>query len=200
MHINDKVTDEELAVLVSSGDAEAGELLIKRYKDKVRAKAGLYFMLGADREDVVQEGMIGLFKAVRAYDPERGASFSTFAEHCISAQILKAVRAAGRLKHAPLNNAVSLHRPADGGDGQTLADTLAAGFDADPEELAVLAEAERAIGDEKSGLLSALERQVFSALREGKGYRQIAEELGRPPKSVDNAIQRIRNKIRSLFD
>ncbi len=195
----ENMTDEELASLASRGDAGAGEFLIQRYKDSVRAKAGLYFMLGADREDIVQEGMIGLFKALRSYDPARGASFRTYADRCIGSQILKAVRSAGRLKHAPLNSALSLQEPAGEGRQDTIEDTIAAGFDADPEELAVLAEVESAISDENGGLFSAFERQVFTGLREGKSGRQIAEELGRPVKSVDNATQRIRNKIRALF-
>ncbi len=197
--ILEKKSDEELASLASRGDTGAGELLIQRYKDSVSARAGLYFMLGADRDDIVQEGMIGLFRAVRSYDPARGASFRTYTDRCIRAQVLKAVRSAGRLKHAPLNSALSLQDPAPQDSGQTIADTIAAGFEADPEELAVLAEAERMIASEKSGLFSTFERQVFQMLREGKSYREIAEELGRSPKSVDNAIQRVRNKIRALF-
>ena len=192
-------TDEELAALASRGDTEAGEFLIHRYKNSVRAMAGLYFMLGADRDDIVQEGMIGLFKAVRGYDPSRGASFRTFADRCIRGQILKAVRSAGRQKHAPLNGALSLQDPSDGDGSETIADTLTAGDEADPAALAVLAEVEHAINDENSGLFSSLERQVFSGLCAGKNYREIAEELGRSPKSVDNAVQRVRAKVRTLL-
>ena len=195
----EKMTDEELAASASLGDAEAGGLLMQRYKDAVRSKAGLYFMLGADRDDIVQEGMIGLFNAVRTFDAGKNTSFATYADRCISNQIISAVRAAGRKKHSPLNSAVSLQQPGRGEDGEALADILAAGSDADPEAAAVLAEAEAAIFGEDSRLFSGFERKVFSALCEGESYSEIAAATGRSPKSVDNAVQRIRRKLRPLL-
>jgi len=198
------LSDEKLWELSSEGDRDAQDELLSRYKDLVIKKARLYFMLGAEHDDIVQEGMIGLFKAIRGYDPERGASFRTFAELCVDSQILNAIKSAGRLKNMPLNSAFSLDAPAegepgaDGAAGQTLGELLPAGSESDPESAALYGELEALISG-ASGL-SAMESSVLSGLLDGRDYREIAADLGKTPKQIDNAIQRIKRKLsRSIF-
>lgn len=195
------LTDEELAVLAAGGDESASDELMGRYKDTVKVKSKLYYMLGADREDIVQEGMIGLFNAIQSYDASKGAGFKTFADLCISRRILSAVKSAGRKKNAPLNEALSLDKPAsDEPGGQTIGDVIPANDGSNPEDAVILAELSRLVTDSESDLLSGFEHQVLRRLYEGKGYRQIAEEMGVAPKSVDNAIQRIRKKLKTFFE
>lgn len=194
----DSISDEELVEMVRSGDAEAENALIDRYKETARARASLYYMLGADSDDVIQEGMVGLIRAIRSYDPARGASFATFAGICINRRILSAVKSAGRLKNSPLNESLSLDIPLDGDPARTLTERIPADSSTDPEALLLLDELNRRILG-SSGLLSDLEQQVVRGLIEGNDYRHIAGELGRSHKSVDNAIQRIRRKLQSFF-
>ena len=180
------------------GDSEAEEFLIRKYKDVARTKAHLYFIAGADREDLVQEGMIGIFKAIKGYDENRDASFHTFAELCVNRQILSAIKAAARLKHAPLNNSLSIDMPVTGEDPdseKTLGDTLPAGDYDDPEKLFIFKENMDYIEGKGSEIFSEMELRVWSEYLKGKSYAEIAEILGKTTKSVDNAIQRTKRKI-----
>ena len=180
-------------------NTEETERLLDEYKDLVRAKAKLYYILGADEDDVIQEGMIGLFSAIQTYDESKGASFKTFADLCINRRMLSAVRMAGRRKHSPLNEAASLDRPIDESDpSMTLSDVIPASSDSDPEEALILKEMTELITNPDSKVLSSFEHTVLGKMMEGKDYRQIATELERSPKSIDNAIQRIRAKIKKL--
>lgn len=193
-------TDEELAALASEGDEAAAEHLIQEYKELVKSKAHLYFMLGADREDIVQEGMIGIFKAIKNYDPTKGASFRTFADLCVNRQIITAIKAAGRQKHSPLNTSLSLDRPVDDDESpRTLGETLSAGTDTDPEAVFLMGEMAQLLFSHEESFLSPFERFVLGELIRGKTYRDIAREHGKTDKSVDNAIQRIRRKLHLFF-
>ena len=186
----EKKSDIDLAVLAAGGDADATDVLLARYKDVVRAKAKKYYMLGGEQDDIIQEGMIGLFKAVQTFDPAGGASFRTYMTICVHNQILNAVEAATAKKHAPLNSSLSLDELT--GDFVDLV--------ADPAEQAVFAEALGLILSDESKLLSPLEKQVARMLADGKDYREIAAVLDRSPKSVDNTIQRIRRKLKDFFN
>lgn len=188
-------TEEELVCLAQAGDADAEEFLIRKYKELVKAKARLYFMAGADREDVVQEGMIGIFKAIRSFDANREASFHTFAELCVNRQILTAIKQASRLKHLPLNTSISLNKPMSEGDSDTLAETLSSDSDSDPEAILIVKEMVDYINGNGVKLFSELELKVWYEYLRGKNYVQIAQEMGKKPKTIDNAIQRTKRKI-----
>lgn len=176
------------------------EEVLEEYKDLVRSKAGLYFMLGAEKEDLIQEGMIGLVKAYNTYDPSRGASFKTFAELCITRQMITAVKAAGRQKNTPLNSAVSLDGPEnDAEDAPALGEILAAGSDSDPESLILFQELTELLRSPGNGYFSPFEQRVLQLLISGCKYKEIAQILGKTPKQADNAIQRIRLKIKALL-
>jgi RNA polymerase sporulation-specific sigma factor len=176
------------------------EEVLEEYKETVRIKAGLYFMLGAEKADLIQEAMIGLVKAYNTFDPSKGASFSTFADLCMKRQLINAVKASGRNKNAPLNMAVSLEDPIGSeDDSPSLGETLVAGYDSDPEDQLVFSELMGLLADHSSTYFSPLEHQVLDKLLEGRGYREIAELLGKTPKQIDNTMQRIRKKIKSLL-
>ncbi len=197
----DSMNDEELAARASRGDEAAAEHLIQDYKELVKSKAHLYFVLGADRDDIVQEGMIGIFKAIKNYDPSKGASFRTFADLCVNRQIITAIKAAGRQKHAPLNTSLSLDRPVDDEESpRTLGETLSAGTDTDPEAIFLMGEMAQLLFSHQDSFLSPFERFVLGEMIRGKTYRDIARENGKSDKSVDNAIQRIRRKLHLFFD
>jgi len=194
-----KLADEQLAELAQGGSLEAEECLIRNYKEMVRTRAQLYFIMGADGEDVVQEGMIGLFKAIQSYDADREASFHTFAELCINRQIGTAIKTASRKKHVPLNTSVSLNKPASEEDQTgTLQETLA-DSGADPEELLVLKDVVKGILNNEGNIFSRFEREVWNEYLQGKSCRQIAGEMGKTPKAVDNAMQRNKKKILSYL-
>ena len=188
-------TDEELVRLAREGSLPAEEYLIRKYKGLARVKAQHYYITGGDREDVIQEGMIGIFKAIRDYDGGGEASFRTFVDLCVTRQILTAVDQANRQKHQILNNSVSLSEPGEDADALPLVERLVAGENADPEALAMLNEVVDGLTADGVTVFSALENRVWAMMRQGMSYREIAEKLGRSPKSVDNAIQRIRKKI-----
>ncbi len=189
------MTDEALAELAKAGDREAEDVLIRRYVDMIRGKAHLYFIVGADSEDVIQEGMIGLFKAIHDYSAEREAAFGTFAELCVSRQILTAVKTAARLKHQPLNNSVSLSTPVNETDGSTLEESLGGDMASNPEAVFMENTLSSLLTDENSSLLSSMERRVLGEYLKGKKYTEIAQSLDKSCKAVDNAMQRIRKKI-----
>ena len=199
------LTDEQLLRMSQEGSETAEELLIEKYKNLVKNRSKQYYIVGADNEDVVQEGMIGLFKAIRSYDSQRGASFKTYAEDCINNQILPAIKKANRLKHQPLNESVSLHQDISGDleDGTSpaeLGDVLQDFRGNEPEEMMLLKEIIQFLRAYDSGIFSSLERQVLEEKMKGRTYTEIAEALGRSPKSVDNTLQRIRKKILAYLE
>lgn len=176
------------------------EQIFEEYKDMVRAKAGLYFMMGAEKEDLIQEGMIGLVKAYNSYDPSRGASFGTYADICVNRQMISAVQSASRQKNQPLNSAVYLDsRVNDQEDSPTVGETLLAGADASPEDQVLYSELLELLANPPEAVFSPLEQSVLKLLVNGQKYKEIAENLGKSPKQIDNAIQRIRKKIRNII-
>ena len=193
-------SDEALAALSAAGDMAAAEQLIRRYKDFVKQRADRYFLLGGDGQDMVQEGMIGMFAAAKTYDPTRGASFRTYANLCVNRQIISAFRGAGRLKHAPLNTSLSLDGYGEEADNTgSLGETLAAGWETDPESCLLFGETARLLLESKS-FFSPLEGEILDGLLRGETYLDMAAALERTPKSVDNAIQRVRRKLRVFLD
>lgn len=197
-----EMSDDELIEHVRDGSSRAEEVLIKRYKNFVLAKSRSYFLVGADREDIVQEGMIGLYKAVRDYKIERLASFRAFAELCITRQIITAIKAATRQKHQPLNSYVSLNKPIyDEESDRTLLDVLNKGSqNANPENRFLSQETYHLIEGELYEMLSELEFNVLREYLKGKSYKEIAEALDRHVKSVDNALQRVKRKLEDFLD
>ena len=189
------MTDEVLAGLAQAGDREAEDILIRRYVEMIRGKAHLYFIVGADSEDVIQEGMIGLFKAIHDYSGNREATFKTFAELCINRQILTAVKTASRLKHQPLNDSVSLSTPVDETGGGTLEESLGGDMASNPEAVFMENTLSSLLTDENSTLFSSMERRVLKEYLAGRKYPEITQSLGKSHKAVDNAMQRIRRKI-----
>ena len=189
------MTDEVLAGLAQAGDREAEDILIRRYVEMIRGKAHLYFIVGADSEDVIQEGMIGLFKAIHDYSGNREATFKTFAELCINRQILTAVKTASRRKHQPLNDSVSLSTPVDETGGGTLEESLGGDMASNPEAVFMENTLSLLLTDENSTLFSSMERSVLKEYLAGKKYPEIAQSLGKSYKTIDNAMQRIRKKI-----
>ncbi len=191
----EEMADEDI-VEAAAVDAEATEFLLKKYKNFVRAKARPYFLIGADKEDIVQEGMIGLYKAIRDFRKDKNASFRAFAELCITRQIISAIKTATRQKHRPLNSYVSLSRPVyDEESERTLVDILEGVVMSNPEDIFIDKEEFAIIEGEISSTLSALEKKVLALYLRGKSYVQIAQVLGRSEKSIDNALQRAKGKI-----
>ena len=191
-------TDDELVLRARAGDDTALEHLLLRYKNFARVKARSYFLIGADKEDIVQEGMIGLYKAIRDFQAERQSSFRAFAELCITRQIITAIKSATRQKHIPLNSYVSLNRPVsheDGDQDRVLVDVLSTHTAADPVELVISSEEVRSMQTSFSEILSDLEAHVLHLYLEGKSYQEIAVGLKRHVKSIDNALQRIKRKV-----
>ncbi len=196
-----QVTDEELIDRLRDGDTRITDYIMDKYKNLVRSKAGTMYILGADREDLIQEGMIGLFKAIRDYDSGRDASFYTFADLCISRQMYSAVQAAGRMKHIPLNTYISLYGEGTGGGEDEEGDVLSARADRGlgPEEQFIDRESVERLEQQIERELSGFEKQVFELYITGMGYSQIAKLLGRDEKSTDNALQRLKGKIRRMI-
>lgn len=194
--LND-LTDEELVERARQGGDSAIGLLLKRYRHYARAKARTYFLAGADREDIVQEGMIGLYKAIRDFEPSKNIAFRAFAELCMTRQIITAIKTATRHKHAPLNSYVSLSKPTSDNDDsdRSVGDTLASAGMEDPMDLVISAEEVDRIRSSVDRLLSGFETDVLSLYMEGKSYQQIGGMLGRHVKSIDNALQRIKRKL-----
>lgn len=190
-------SEPELVRAAQSGQEWAVNELIARYKGFVWGKARTYFLAGADRDDIIQEGMIGLFKAIRDYRPDRQASFRSFAELCITRQLISAIKTATRQKHAPLNSYVSLSRPAAGDDqgDRVLADILTAKEICDPAEIVISEWEARNIREGFTSALSTFETAVLRLYMDGKSYKEIADTLQRHVKSVDNALQRVKRKI-----
>jgi RNA polymerase sporulation-specific sigma factor len=194
-------TDEEVAMQAKSGCEVAQEYLITKYRNFVKAKARSYFLIGADREDIIQEGMIGLYKAIRDFKEDKLSSFRAFAELCIKRQIITAIKTATRQKHIPLNSYVSLNKPIyDEDSDRTLLDILSGAKITDPEELMINREEYNNIEIKMNEILSDLEWKVLMYYLEGKSYQEIAVELNRHVKSIDNALQRVKRKLERYLE
>ena len=193
---NSQQDEYDIVLKASKGDKIALEYTIKKYKNFVKAKAKSYFLIGADKEDIIQEGMIGLYKAVRDFDASKTNSFKGFADICITRQIITAIKTATRQKHIPLNSYISLNKPVyDEESERTLLDIIATSIVTDPEELIISKEELKHIESKMNELLSDLELQVVEYYLNGKSYQYIADKLKRDVKSIDNALQRVKRKL-----
>ena len=196
-----EMQDEETVELAQQGEQFAIEFLIDKYKNFVRAKARSYFLIGADREDIIQEGMIGLFKAIRDYRVDKLTSFRAFAELCITRQIITAIKTATRQKHIPLNSYVSLNKPIyDEESDRTLMDIITTTGITNPEEIIISREEFIFIEKKMSEILSSLEWKVLMSYLEGKSYQEISVDLKRHVKSIDNALQRVKRKLEKYLE
>lgn len=197
----EELTDEDIVQDAHDGDTEALEFLINKYRNFVRAKARSYFLVGADREDIIQEGMIGLYKAVRDFRTDKLASFRAFAELCVTRQIITAIKTATRQKHIPLNSYVSLNKPIYEDDSdRTLMDVLSGNRISDPEDLIIGREEFGDIEEKMGEILSDLEWKVLMSYLDGRSYQEIAMDLERHVKSIDNALQRVKRKLERYLD
>ena len=197
----DSMFDEEIVLSARDGNATSLEYIINKYKNFVRAKARSYFLIGADKEDIVQEGMIGLYKAIRDFRNDKLSSFRAFAELCITRQIITAIKTATRQKHIPLNSYVSLNKPIyDEESDRTLLDILTATKITDPEELIISREELVSIESKIGEILSDLELEVLMSYLQGKSYQEIACDLDRHVKSIDNALQRVKRKLEKYLE
>ena len=195
LEFKDKL-DEEIVMDAKAGNNKAQEYLISKYENFVKAKAKSYFLIGADKEDIYQEGMIGLYKAIRDFNPEKSTSFKAFAEICVTRQIITAIKTATRQKHIPLNTYVSLNKPIYEEESErTLLDVLSGLKISDPEELMISKEQMHFIEDKISKVLSELEKEVLTSYLDGKSYQEIACDLERHAKYIDNALQREKRKL-----
>lgn len=196
-------SDDELIIEYRIGDEAACEELLNRYKNLVRKKAKAMYIAGGDSDDLIQEGMIGLYKAIRDYEGDKNASFTTFASMCINRQMCTAVSNANRKKHNPLNTYVSFYLPLDGSDDEdgqtTLSDTLISEKETNPEEWYIDKESALDMQEHLLKDLSEYERNVLKEFVAGKGYVEIAAMMGKSPKSIDNALQRIKNKLLNIL-
>ncbi|MEN8904394.1 MAG: RNA polymerase sporulation sigma factor SigH [Clostridiales bacterium] len=195
------MSEEHIIEDAKTGDKNAIEYLINKYKSFVRAKARTYFLIGADREDIIQEGMIGLYKAIRDFRGDKLSSFRAFAELCITRQIITAIKTATRQKHIPLNSYISLNKPVyDEESDRTLLDMLKEENVSDPEEMVINREEFNGIEHKMNEILSDLEWEVLSLYLEGRSYQEIAEDLKRHVKSIDNALQRVKRKLEKFLE
>lgn len=196
----DSMLDEEVVLLARNGDVDAEEYLINKYRNFVKAKAKTYFLIGGDKDDIFQEGMIGLYKAIRDFKPDKLSSFRAFAELCITRQIITAIKTATRQKHIPLNSYISLNKPIyDEESDRTLMDIISAIHISDPEEVIISNEERSKIKNRMSEVLSDLEMEVLKCYLEGKSYQEIACDLERHAKSIDNALQRVKRKLEKFL-
>ena len=191
----DKIKDEELIFRFKQGETEILDYLMEKYKNMVRKKARAMFLIGGDNDDLIQEGMIGLFKAVRDYQPEKEASFQTFARICVDRQIYNAIQNSNRQKHQPLNSYITLSQE-DGENEEHLPDMWVE----NPESIIIDQENVRDLEQEITCTLSPMENQVLDYYLDGNGYTEIAKIMGKTPKSIDNALQRIRGKIKEQLE
>ncbi|MBQ8137309.1 MAG: RNA polymerase sporulation sigma factor SigH [Clostridia bacterium] len=195
-----EMTDEEIVAACQAGDGDAMVYLLDEYKNFVRGKARSYFLIGADHEDIVQEGMIGLYKAIRDFRPDKQTSFRVFADLCVKRQIITAIKTATRQKHFALNSYVSLNKPVfDEESDRTLLDVIE-GRVTNPEDLFISKEDLGNIQTQLNALLSGLELQALADFLDGKSYQEIAEHLGRHVKSIDNALQRVKRKLTKYLE
>jgi len=192
--------DIELVMLAKRGNTKAVSILINKYKNFVRSRSKSYFIVGADKEDIVQEGLIGLFKAIRDFNPDKKTSFRAFAELCIMRQIITAIKTATRQKHLPLNSYVSLNKPIFEDNGERImADVIASTRTCNPEEIYVALELTKSIKEKMKKYLSGLESKVLAEYLKGLSYYEVAKNIGKHIKSVDNALQRIKRKIQETI-
>ena len=191
----DGIKDEELISRFKNGESEILDYLMEKYKNMVRKKARTMFLIGGENDDLIQEGMIGLFKAVRDYQPDRDAAFQTFASICVDRQIYNAIQSSNRQKHQPLNSYISLSEQ-DGENEEHLGDN----WGENPESIIIDQENVQDLEQEITATLSPMENQVLEYYLEGNGYGEIAQIMGKTPKSIDNALQRIRIKIREQLE
>lgn len=200
----EKWTDEKIIAAIRNRDLDAMDFLCQKYKGLVKNKSKTYFLPGADQEDLIQEGMIGLYQAILSYDETKKSSFSSFADIVVSRHILNAIRRSNRKKNGPLNHYISLDSAAgektdpEFGDGSSLLDTIILKRNQNPEELVIDKETYSVITYELGRQLSRFEKSVFELSSQGMDYQEIAKELGKTPKSIDNALQRIKNKYKKL--
>lgn len=193
--------DEEIVEAARNNDTIALEYLMYKYKSIVKGKARSYYLIGADKEDIIQEGMIGLYKAIRDYDRDKLTSFRAFAEICITRQIITAIKTATRQKHIPLNSYVSLNKPIyDEDSDRTLLDIISGFRTLDPEELMISREDLNLMERKMEEVLSELELEVLMSYVNGMSYQEIAEDLDRHVKSIDNALQRVKRKLEKLLE
>lgn len=194
-------SDHELVKLIRDGHNFALDYLMNKYKILVERKAKSYYLIGGSKDDIIQEGMIGLFKAIRDYNPDREASFYSFADLCVTRQMISAVKASTRQKHIPLNSYVSLNKPAyeDDNDRVDMLSILPSNKIIDPEEVFIGEENLHIIEDELNKRLSKMENEILSMYIEGVNYVEIAKITGRSIKSVDNALQRIKKKVEQIL-
>ena len=194
----DNVKDEDLIEIIKSGDKQAFEYLINKYKELVNMKVSKYYIVGAERDDIVQEGLIGLFKAIKSYKSDMKNSFKSFANMCIERQLITAIKSSNRQKHMPLNSYLSLNISAydeeDGKSDTSLIDIFNTTLIEDPLDTITKKEYYKNIEDTIDKSLSDFEKKVLNKYINGKSYLEIAEDLDTPVKSIDNAIQRIRKK------
>ena len=199
MHDYKSCTDEEIIIFCHQGEDTAIDYLLEKYKPLVRKKARTLYLIGGDNDDLIQEGMIALYKAIRAYDPERESSFASYATLCIEHQLYNVIKGANRLKNSPLNTYISLYSPmnndTDSASRETLADTLQPSELINPEDILIDKENVTDIESAIEKRLSKFEQEVVSLYIDGCHYQQIAATLGKSPKSIDNALQRIKNKL-----
>lgn len=202
MHVQDEeALEQRLAISAKMGDENALELLMEKYKGFIHNRAKAYFLIGADKEDIIQEGMIGLYKAIKNYDEDKDVSFKTFADICITRQIITAVKAATRQKHIPLNSCLSLNKSLCEEDTEKeFIDIIATEYQSDPEELIISEETAKYLREKVEQTLSELELRVLKSYLQGKSYGEIASCLNRGVKSIDNAIQRIKRKLGKCLD
>lgn len=196
-----EMEDEIVVELAKNGDSFALEYLMRKYKSFVRSKSRSYFLIGSDSEDIVQEGMIGLYKSIRDFKGDKLSSFRAFAELCITRQIITAIKTATRQKHIPLNSYVSLNKPIyDEESERTLLDTIIGVRVTDPEDLIISKEELKSIEGKIGNVLSELEQEVLTLYVEGRPYQEIAKELDRHVKSIDNALQRVKKKLERCLE
>jgi RNA polymerase sporulation-specific sigma factor len=190
-------TDEELCGLAGNGDDAALEYIFRNYRDTIKRKANLYFLVGGDKDDLIQEGMIGLFGAIMNYREGRAASFRTFAELCIGRQMMTAVRSADRLKHSPLNSSVSIYNAANDRDenAASIEETFVDRNTSTPEEEVLVNDQLERIEKDSARIFSKLELSVWNEYKTGKTYAEIARSVGKSPKTIDNALQRMKKKV-----
>lgn len=196
-----ELKDEEVVKLASSGNKIALDYILDKYKNLVKVKARAYFIIGADKEDIIQEGMIGLYKSIRDYQESKETSFKVFAELCITRQMITAIKSATRQKHIPLNSYISLNKPVyDGESEKTYIDTIASIKSLNPEELFIGQESKNFIEKHISKTLTKLECKVLELYLQGKNYTEISNIVQKPEKSIDNALQRVKRKLEKFLN
>lgn len=195
------LSDEIIVEIAQNGDCIALEYIIRKYKNFVKSKSRTYFLIGADREDIIQEGMIGLYKSVRDFKADKTSSFRAFAELCVTRQIITAIKTATRQKHMPLNSYISLNKPIFEDESErTLMDIVAGAKNNDPENLIINLENVFAIESKIGELLSSLEWEVLMEYLDGRSYQEMALNLDRRVKSIDNALQRVKHKVEKYLE